>query len=573
MPQPIRPKDLIYALDERPPPAQLVLLGLQHVAYIVPYLVIVALIVRASGETLDVAHNAISLGMIALGAMTVLQSLDVKGVGSGYLAPPVVSAIYLPPCLAAADAGGLSLVYGLIVAAGLIEAAFAWVLLHVRQVFPPVISGFIVLAVGHELGFIGVKSFLDVAAAAHGEFTAHLAVAALTLSFMVGFSVWGRGVFRLFCTLNGLILGWLAAFVLDVVPEREIAHVASVAWLALPDPSFLSYSLDVTLVPPFVIACLAAALRVTGVITTCGKINDAGWTRPDYRRIRGGIVADGLGCALGGLLGAPGLSAGPSLIGVEKTTGATSRVIAWSIAGWFLVLSLLPKVSAALLAMPMAVIGAALVFSASFMIVAGIQIITSRPVTLRTTFIVGLSLLFAVSRSLFPEYYADLPAVMRPLTGSIISLAVLLSVGLNLVLMPGRRRTLIATVAADGDAQRVRDLDRVLEAQGEQLEVPRSALSRAVATVRELAEILEAGHHVRGPVTAKLSYDDLDLVVALEYDGTLPYIASEQDPGREMVEEQSFAIGLSGFLSGVFPDRMQRSSDGRRCRLRLTFFA
>src|SRR5690554_4241983 len=263
MPGPIRPKDLIYALDERPPLPQLVLLGFQHVAYIIPYLVIIALIVRASGESLDVAHNALSLGMIALGAMTVLQSLDLKIVGSGFLAPPVVSAIYLPPCLTAAHAGGLSLVCGMIVVAGLVEAAFAWVILNLRQVFPPVISGFIVLAVGHELGFIGVKSFLDVAAADQAPFGAHIAVALLTLAFMVGFGVWGRGLVRLFCTLNGLILGWIAALLLGAVPEREMAHVAKVPWLALPDPSFLSYSVDLDLLPPFVIACIAAALRVT----------------------------------------------------------------------------------------------------------------------------------------------------------------------------------------------------------------------------------------------------------------------------------------------------------------------
>lgn len=573
MPKATRPKDLIYALDERPPPAQLLVLGFQHVAYIVPYLVIIALVVRAAGESLDVAHNALSLGMIAIGIMTMLQSVRLGPMGSGFLAPPVVSAIYLPPSLDAAHAGGLALVCGMIVAAGLIEAAFSWVLLRFRKVFPPVISGFIVLAVGHELGLIGVKSFLDTTAPVHGDYGAHLAVAVLTLSLMVGFSVWGKGIFRLFCTLNGLILGWLAALVLGVVPEKEMAHVAAVPWVAVPDAGFLSYSFDLELLPTFVIACLAAGLRVTGVITTCQKINDASWTRPDYASIRGGIVADGIGCALGGVLGAPGLSAGPSLVGVEKTTGATSRTIAWSIAAWFVALSFFPKVSATLLAMPMPVIGAALVFSGSFMIVAGIQIITSRAVTLRTTFIVGLSLLFALSRRIFPGFYASLPEDLRPFTGSIISLAVLLSVGLNLILMPGRRRTLAVTVGDGAAAGRAEGIDRALREQGQQWEVQPSVLRHAEDTVRELCELLEAGQHVQGPISASVAYDDFDLVVTLEYEGTLPYIASDQDAGSEMVEEQSFAIGLSGFLSGVFPDRMERSADGKRCRFRLTFFA
>ena len=41
----------------------------------------------------------------------------------------------------------------------------------------------------------------------------------------------------------------------------------------------------------------------------------------------GGVVS-AIGCLAGGFLGTPGMSASPSLVSVEKTTGATSRVIA-----------------------------------------------------------------------------------------------------------------------------------------------------------------------------------------------------------------------------------------------------
>ena len=44
--------------------------------------------------------SAIGLAMIAIAFMTVLQSLRLGPVGSGYLCPPLVSAIYLPSSLA-----------------------------------------------------------------------------------------------------------------------------------------------------------------------------------------------------------------------------------------------------------------------------------------------------------------------------------------------------------------------------------------------------------------------------------------------------------------------------------------
>ena len=73
-------------------------------------------------------------------------------------------------------------------------------------------------------------------------------------------------------------------------------------------------------------------------------MNDAVWRHDlDTQNIEAGVRADGLGCLAGGLLGVPGMSASPSLVGVEKTTGATSRVIAWSIALWLILLSFLPR--------------------------------------------------------------------------------------------------------------------------------------------------------------------------------------------------------------------------------------
>ena len=116
-----RPSELTYALNERPPWTHLVGLGFQHVAVICPYLVMVALVVEAAKLPHEAARSAIGLAMIAVGFMTILQSLRLGPVGSGYLCPPVVSAIYLPSSLAAASAFGIAAVCGMTIFAGLCE--------------------------------------------------------------------------------------------------------------------------------------------------------------------------------------------------------------------------------------------------------------------------------------------------------------------------------------------------------------------------------------------------------------------------------------------------------------------
>src|SRR5262245_43461375 len=112
-PRRVRPEGLIYGVDDIPPAGRLVLLGLQQVLVIATYLVRVVLVVRAARAPAAVARSAISPGVVALGIGAAAQAVRWGPVGSGYLAPPVFSAVYLHPSLAAASAGGLPLVYGM----------------------------------------------------------------------------------------------------------------------------------------------------------------------------------------------------------------------------------------------------------------------------------------------------------------------------------------------------------------------------------------------------------------------------------------------------------------------------
>ena len=150
-----RPKDLIYALDERPPAPQLLALGFQHAAVICPYLVMVALVAGEAKLPQEAARNAMGLAMIAVGFLTILQSLRLGWVGSGYFCPPVVSAIYLPSSMAAASFG-FPVVCGMVMFAGGCEVLVGRLVNKVRKLFPAVVSSVVIIAVGIELGKIGL---------------------------------------------------------------------------------------------------------------------------------------------------------------------------------------------------------------------------------------------------------------------------------------------------------------------------------------------------------------------------------------------------------------------------------
>jgi len=442
-----RPVELIYALEERPPWPHLLALGFQHVAVICPYLVMVALVAEAAKLPREAAQSAVGLSMIAVAFMTVLQSLRLRLVGSGYLCPPVVSAIYLPSSLAAASSFGISAVCGMVIFAGVCEVAVAFLVNRTRKLFPAVVSGVVIIAVGLELGKIGASVLLE--HAAHSELTAEsFATAACALAVMTGLAIWVTGLPKLLCSLIGILVGYVAAAAFHVFAPNFLADYHAAHFFAIPKPGFLSYAFPPSFAVPFAIAGLASGLRVIGVLTTCQQMNDDSWRHPDMQNIEAGVRADGLGCLAGGFLGVPGMSASPSLVGIEKITGATSRVIAWSIASWLILLSCMPKFAGLIVNMPRPVMAAALFFNGALMLVAGIQIIASRPITLRATVITGFSILAALTVPVYPEFYRSLPSWTHPFTGSIISVAVIVAVPLNA--LPARHLALQSVASGYG---------------------------------------------------------------------------------------------------------------------------
>jgi xanthine permease XanP len=394
------------------------------------------------------------------------------------------------------------------------------------------------------------------------------ATAAFALAAMAGLAVWASGPPKLFCALIGTLVGYAAAAAFRVYPPSFFADFESARMFAAPDPRFLSYGFAPSLASPFAIAGLASGLRVIGVLTTCQQINDAAWRRPDMRNIAAGIRADGIGCLAGGLLGVPGMSASPSLVSVEKTTAATSRIIAWSIAFWLVVLSCLPKFAGLIVNMPRPVMAAALFFNGALMLVAGIQIIASRPITLRASLTVGLSILAALTVPVYADFYRSLPDLLRQFFGSMISMAVVVAVPLNALFLLGTWRYSRLRLGAGVGPATAASFDAFFERQVKEWKIPAEDAMRIRSVVD--AAIEDVAANANGQVEIELGSDSFDLVATLRYPGNLPPLPDPRPP-KTMVEEQSFVSGLSGYLSGLHADRIERSAKGEDCEIRLLF--
>ena len=138
---PRKPPDIQYGVDDAPPPAQTVLSALQQVGNLALTVLIPVTICQQAHIAPDVATDLIGIAFFGMALAAVLQALPRGPVGSGFLAPSGFTALFVAPSVAAMAAGGLSLMFGMGVFAGLIEAALSRVVRHLRPWLPPEIAG------------------------------------------------------------------------------------------------------------------------------------------------------------------------------------------------------------------------------------------------------------------------------------------------------------------------------------------------------------------------------------------------------------------------------------------------
>src|SRR4029077_15855932 len=132
--------------------------ALQHLGVMSIFMIYPVLIGRAAGGAPQVVGDLVSVSFLVLAFGSLVRALPRGPVGSGFLCQPVPTAIYLVPSLIAVRQGGLSLVFGMTVFAGIVETALSRTLTRLRPMFPPEIAGLVVALIGLATGAIAIRT-------------------------------------------------------------------------------------------------------------------------------------------------------------------------------------------------------------------------------------------------------------------------------------------------------------------------------------------------------------------------------------------------------------------------------
>ncbi len=430
-----RPEGLIYAENERPPRLVLAVLGLQHVFLMSASLVLPVVLVGEIGGSFEQVRGVVALTMVACGIGTIVQAFRLRGFGSGYLCPNLCGPNFFGASMGAAWLGGLPLMRGMTIAAGLFEALFARAIRRLGFLFPPEISGLVVLMVAESLVPLAASKFLGITFEDEPISGRSLAVATATLLTMVAVNVWGRRKLRLYGVLIGMATGYVLSLATGLFGAEQLERLGRSPWGALPwIEGMTRLAFRWSLLPAFLIVSVTGALKTMGNLIMCEKVNDADWRTPDLERVGSGLLADSVAVTVSGLIGGMASDTSASNVALSSASGATSRYIGFAAGALFVGLGFSPKITGLLSLMPAPVMGAILVFVTSFMILSGVQIILGSGMDARKTFVVGIALIFGLSLDMVPSLYAGIPGWLKPWFDSSLTLATVIAVLLNQLL-------------------------------------------------------------------------------------------------------------------------------------------
>lgn len=413
-------------------PLALGLLGLQHVLVMYAGAVAVPLIVgRALKLPPDQVAMLVSADLFAGGLATLVQSWGLPGIGVRMPVMMGVTFAAVTPMIAMGSSPdiGLTGIYGAVIAAGLFALAVAPLIGRLLPLFPPVVTGTIILVIGISLMRVGVNWAAGGIGNPHYGAPLNLAIAAFVLSVILAITRFGTGFVNSASVLIGIVIGMVVAGFFGLV---EFGHVASAPWFDLVRPfAFGVPTFDPVSIVTLCIVMIVVMIESTGMFLALSEI----CADPvDEARLTRGLRGDGLGTVIGGIFNTFPYTSFSQNIGLVGVTGVRTRYVAVVGGGIMLGLGLVPKLAALVEAVPQCVLGGAGLVMFGMVGATGVRILGTVDFAgnRNNLFVVAVSVGFGMIPLVAPTFFKEMPHALHPLLESGILLCALSAVILNL---------------------------------------------------------------------------------------------------------------------------------------------
>ena len=283
-----------------------------------------------------------------------------------------------------------------------------------ERLFPPVVIGPVIICIG-----------LSLAPAAVNMAQENWLLAFISLLTAILVLVLGRGLIKLVPVVCGIIVGYLAAWMMGLV---DFSAVGSAPWFALPS-SVTHFQLPQFAWEPFLFmipVAIAPVIEHIGDVYVVGAVAGKDFVKdPGLHRT---MLGDGLACVVASLFGGPPVTTYSEVTGAMQITRITSPAVIRIAAGTAIVFSIIGKLSAILQSIPSAVLGGIMLLLFGSIASVGIQNLVKNKVDLdqtRNIIIVSVVLTLGIGGAILPMGSFSLSGIgLSALAGVILNLVI-----------------------------------------------------------------------------------------------------------------------------------------------------
>ena len=420
-----------------PPMGQAVPLGLQHVLAMFASNVTPSVIVAgAAGLQFGGAEQVylIQMAMLFAGIATLFQTIGFGPIGARLPIMQGTSFAFVGVLAGIAATQGLGVALTSCIIGGLIHFALGSVIANIRYLFPPLVTGLVILAIGLYLVPVGIKyaaggaADFQMAAESFGSLM-HWTVALTVIVVALVFKFMTKGMLSNAGILLGLIAGYLVAFMFGMV---NFSSVGKASWITGLQTLPYGFEFNLGAVIGVTLVSIVSAVETVGDTSATAKAG-AGREATD-EEISGATYADGLGTAVAGVFGGLPNTSFSQNVGIVGMTGIMSRHVV-TIAGAIMVLcGLIPKIGAIIASMPLPVLGGGVIVMFGMVASAGLNVLSEVKMSRRNMIIIALSLSIGLGFNLVPSAVQYLPGIWKTLATSAVAPTAFLAIILNQIL-------------------------------------------------------------------------------------------------------------------------------------------
>lgn len=420
---------LMYGVNDKPQFWMQFLLGIQHIFAAFGGIIVVPIVLSAAlGFDSKTSTALISSAILAAGLATFIQSRGIGIIGARVACVMGTDFTFVAPAIVVGTKFGLGGIFGATVLGSILVIILSFFVKPLMKLFPPLVTGTVVCLIGLTL----LPVSMDWAAGGVGSSDyASLKNVLIALSVMMVtllLNHYGKGLISSASILIGMVFGYIICIPLDLVNFQSVANAS---WISFPQIWNYKLNFNPQVVLPFIPAYFVTIIGTVGCLKAIGEVSKVD---SDEKMISSGVLSDGIGSMLAGLLGAMPNTSFSQNIGLIPLTKVASRYVTMMTGILLIILGLFPKFSALINAMPQPVLGGVGIVMFGTVAAAGIQTLSRVKLTNRNILIIATSMGLGLGITFRPELISKFPESLKMIFSSGISTGTIVALLLNAIL-------------------------------------------------------------------------------------------------------------------------------------------